>query len=83
MHWLLASWYKHLSFLKFRLKRRVGRSGPELVRYHSRGTNVNPFTPSELQKRDGPGGKTFLTSSRKVSWWGAVYSSVGRLVSVA
>ena len=25
----------------------LARSGPELVRYHSRGTNVNPFSPAE------------------------------------
>lgn len=30
-----------------RIKRRIARSGPELVRHQSRGTNINPFTPSE------------------------------------
>ena len=36
---------------RIRLSSRVTRSGPELRRKPSRGTNVNPFTPQHLQPR--------------------------------
>lgn len=34
----------------------MARSGPELVRYQSRGTNINPFTPAEQRDKASPGG---------------------------
>ena len=57
-----AKFFTSCSFSLFRIKRHVARSGPELVRYQSRGTNINPFTPAEQRDKASPaaGGRASL-----------------------
>ena len=59
----------------FRVKRanRVTRSGPELRRRPSRGTNINPFTPREIQ---GWGRNNDARVSNQVETWASTPQSI-------
>lgn len=59
------------SLFCYRVKRcagRVTRSGPELRRLPSRGTNINPFTPIEVQGRSRNGGLGITNEYQGETW---------------
>ena len=39
------------NFCRINCSSKITRSGPDLRRRPSRGTNINPFTPTEVQRR--------------------------------
>lgn len=39
------------NFCRINFSSKITRSGPDLRRRPSRGTNINPFTPTEVQRR--------------------------------
>ena len=57
--------------LYFRVRRagKVTRSGPELRRKPSRGTNINPFTPTEVQGRSRSSGVGVITNGPGENWF--------------
>ena len=58
------------NFLPFRVRRagKVTRSGPELRRKPSRGTNINPFTPVEVQGRSRASGVGVVADYQGGNW---------------
>ena len=56
--------------VSFRVKQtgKVTRSGPELRRKPSRGTNVNPFTPFDVQGRSRYCGASVSDYSQGDTW---------------
>lgn len=65
----LFSCVKTCMYFRIRRAGKVTRSGPELRRKPSRGTNINPFTPTEVQGRSRSSGVGVITNGPGENWF--------------
>ena len=57
-------------FCRINYSSKITRSGPDLRRRPSRGTNINPFTPTEVQRRSRDA-VIGVASERQGETWGS------------